>query len=267
MIDAVLIKNVSSQSITLNGLSGRSLPSTDLRPFVFQNLDPHPDNSIVNMSAQILPNESILIPTKLKITQNDVFLDDFSYPQTSAALFKTLGVGSFTGNTSAHALPHMREYLYGPATVITGLVANGQRIIFANKSANYLNLTLAGKSGSCPYLLAERRGRWETFGKVLHRSSSKEREDSQTVVYLEYVDHFRLEEREREFAHIDLVSLVHTLKDGTFVEVKPSDPRLASRDEKYVDLSWGDQLDLLFEKPASLSVADIVKSPHGERLL
>ena len=154
----------------------------------------------------------------------------------------------------------MREYLYGPDISITGLIANGQHVAFSNKSANFLNLTIGSGSGSCPYLLADLHGTWETYGKVLDKSNNQSLETSQTVSYSDFVSRFRLEERERELARIDEASLLYVLKDKSTVEVKAADPRLSARDHNYLDLSWGESFDLVFDAPQWLKAEDVIET-------
>jgi hypothetical protein len=53
---------------------------------------------------------------------------------------------------------------------------------------------------------------------------------------------------------------LYVLKDGSTVEVKAHDPRLSARDYNYLDLSWGESFDLVFEQPQGLNAEDVIET-------
>jgi hypothetical protein len=258
--EAITITNVSTQDIELNGLVGSTSPARDLRPV--GGADDQADALIgrIALNRSLQPNHSVIFFTRLKFVPDDTAKETFNYPQTSELLLKEIGVRGFKGNITDHKQPQLRDYVYGVQFSIGGIVANDQEVNFAGRSANFLNLTVASETGSCPYFLADIAGEWETYGKVLHESNSRARESDQTVVYAGFVRRIRFEEREREFARINQVSASYVLKDGAAVEVKPEDYRLIERDQSYLELSWGDSANIAFIIPQGLDPANIFET-------
>ena len=260
LMDAILIRNVSSQAITLAALLGSSSSAKDLRVPPDEARTTYPGNSQIDLSVSLGPNQSVLFPTRIKFVPDEFFARAFPYRQTASAIFQQVGSRGFGGNTMAHSTPRIRDYVYGTDIFVMGLVADGHRVDFSSKSANFLNLTIASEAGSCPYLLADRNGTWETYGKILHSANNQSSETSQTITYADFIVRFRLEEREREMASIDEASIVYLLKDGSTVETMASDARLSKRDHEYLYLAWGDLFDLEFDPPRGLRPVDVVET-------
>jgi hypothetical protein len=166
----------------------------------------------------------------------------------------------FSGNISGYGMPVMGEYLYGPDIFIWGVVANGHQVDFSRRAANYLNLTIASEAGSCPYLLADVHGVWETYGKILHRANTQTRETSQTVAYPEYLNRFRLEERERELARISRASVEYLLSNGSTVQKVLPDPRLETDGRQYLELYWGESFVLEFEELRGFESDEVIET-------
>jgi hypothetical protein len=260
LFEAISIRNMSSQDITLNGLMGTVSSDTDLRPIASQSRNSVESARNIDLNVILQPNQSILFFTRIKLVPDYYALNSFIYPETAKSVFNQIGAHGYSGNTGDFVFPHLEEFAYGREYMIDGFMADNQQVSFSGKVANFLNLTVASESGSCPYLLANVNGSWETFGKVLHRSNSQKLEAEQTITYPGFVNLFRLEEREREFAHIDAASVEYVLKDGSMIEVRSTDPRLFVRDQRYLDLSWGDSFDLFFSEPKDIDLQDVTET-------
>ena len=186
--------------------------------------------------------------------------ETFAYRQTAATLFRQVGVRRFTGNTKAYGAPTFRDYLYGPDIVTTGVIVDGRRIEFKQRSANFVDVTISTELGSCPYLLSYGPEGWIDHGKVLHRARTRSRASTQVISFAGIVSRFRLEEREPETAYFDQAELVLVLKDRSTIRLKPEAKALSDTDQDYVALNWGEALDLTFALPPTSAADDVVET-------
>ncbi len=260
LMDAVVITNLSQQPVRLGGLLGFKTSAAGLRPAGGVVAAPSAAGTAEEMSVALAPNQSVLVPTRITFAPNQLVKESFGYRQTANALFRQRGIRGYTGNTTAHAAPAFRNYLYGPDILPTGIIIDGKRVDFASRSANFVDITISSESGSCPYLLSHDEEGWLDHGKILHRARTKARETTHAVSFLGFVGRFRLEERERESAYIDKAELVAVLKDGSTVRLTPDDASLADADGDYLQIHWGEALDFSFAPAAAIALGDVVET-------
>lgn len=153
-------------------------------------------------------------------------------------------------------------FAYGPEFDLKGLVVNGKQINFDSTSRNFLAITVASGTGSCPYLYAwdQRNNAWSWRGKVIHDANAKEKELTQQIVFEGYVSKFRLAEEELELSFIDQIGLTVRLIDGTQHALRPENELLMYADGKYAKIRAGQALEFHFDLPSEIKPEAVVVS-------
>jgi hypothetical protein len=131
----------------------------------------------------------------------------------------------FSGNVTAYRSPDPKDYTYGPVLTVTGARVNSTRVDFVERPlANFIEMSLSGEAGSCPYLLSwdETDHEWISHGKVLHKGLGKDNAYTEMVTFPSLRTHFRIEEREPELAHLQSAALFLELRDGTTQTLSPA---------------------------------------------
>jgi hypothetical protein len=156
----------------------------------------------------------------------------------------------------------MDDFVYGPSLDMTGLMVNGEKVLFAERSRNFLQATIMNQEGSCPFLYAwhPETQSWMWYGKVIHNAKSKAREMTQEIPLTSFANRFRLSEEELELSHIDYVALTLELQDGTSHVLKPNNPSLSEADEKYVRIPAGSFVEFEFTPPADVDAGAVKRS-------
>lgn len=106
LVDAVSIRNVSSQPIRLDGLFGSTPSATNLRALPDQNIGSRANGSRIDLSLSPVtlgPDQSILYPTRIKFLPD--FRYDFIYPQTSSLLSSSSAQAATAGIPRPTARP------------------------------------------------------------------------------------------------------------------------------------------------------------------
>ena len=259
-LEAVLIENTSTQPIKISRLVGARVAEPRLRPA--STAAPSPAAPFGDMAEALAPGQKLLVPTAVVLVPPRDLRTEFAYPQASEAIFGELRGNGFAGNPVASGAPELRDYVFGAALTVSGLVVDDKRVDLAQRSANFFDLTFSNEIGSCPYLLSydDADRDWIEHGKVLHRATGKPREETESRSFEGFRSRFRLVEREPELAYIDHAALHVTLKSGDTLTLDADHPDLAVRDGSYVHLFWGEAVDFAFELPAHLSAKDVVTS-------
>lgn len=258
IVDAIRIENVSSQSVSIDGLLQSISTDTHLRS------SPAPivsEKKLRPLTETLSPGQSLVVLTKITLVPAQRTLRTFSYRQTSIQINKRLGSNGFEGEAT-YGAPAFKNYIFGPEVAVAGLSLNGQRLDLAKYSANFIDLAVTYQEGSCPYLVS--RGPlerdWVENGKVLHNASGKRNEQNETRVFKGFRTHFRLEEREPEVAMINKVELSLVLRNGRTSILRPHDQKLQAQDQEYVMLDWGQGLDIQFDIPDNVTEQEVVES-------
>jgi hypothetical protein len=228
IVDALAIENLSAEPLRLEALLG-SATSGGLRPPERRG----GQTEVLRIDETIDRGQRVLVPLQLTFAPSDELRE-------------------FTASS----------YAFGPAYEASGLTANGDRILFEERSANFTRLSLLAESGSCPFLLSKRTddGRWIDRGKVLHLARGVGNEYREVLAFEGLRTEFRLEEREPELAHIDEATLVVTLRDGSERTFLPDRRELAGRDGSRIPIRWGEAVAFSFPSAASLDPAIVAET-------
>jgi hypothetical protein len=164
-------------------------------------------------------------------------------------------------------LRHFREarlpnFDYGPAVSLAGFDADGEHFDLDGQSANFLGLTASVESGSCPFVHVwnEKLRAWVDHQKVLHHANTAERETTDVLKFDGLRTRFKIIEKESELAWIDWAALEIELASGERRMIASKLPKLATRDFSYLNLSFGDEVELGFALPAGIEQRNVVRS-------
>lgn len=227
IVDVIVIENLSSATSTVSGISG-TYAEGGLRPPLDRQSTG--DRQFPIPEITIKPHASIAIPTGLVFAPSDELRE-------------------YTSS----------NYAFGPEYAVAGITINGQSVVFEQKSANFMQLSLLNEEGSCPFLQSFRHdGVWIEHGKVLHYGLGIENKYTEAIKFKGLRTKFRIDEREPETAFIDQVILQVELHDGRIHHIMPSVTQLADIDESYLSLRWGNIVEIDFVVPAVVRV-DMVK--------
>ncbi len=260
-MDAVVVQNISKQPIRIGTVYGAKTSEPRLRLFK-PSTDGAAGAALGDVAQTLAPGARLLYPTKISLFSNDGLDRTFDHAQSAQEVNKKRGASGFGGPADRHRAPALKDFVFGTELDVGGLQVDGRRVDFGKAGANFIDLTVSALVGSCPYLASwdAKEREWVDHGKVLHSAPTKEREYVETRVLPGFVSRFRLEEREPEVAFIDQVELVVALKTGASLTLKPDNPQLAARDENYLQLYWGDAVDLAFALPAHVAESDVTES-------
>jgi hypothetical protein len=259
-MDAVTVENVSKQPVRIGAFYGLKTSEPRLRVFKASD-DQAAGAALGELSQTLAPGARVLYPTQINLFSNAGLEKIFEHPQVADEVHKKRGLGEIAG-TAAHRAPPFKDYVFGPDFDVTGLLVDGRRVELGKTSANFIDITVSAQIGSCPYLVSwdAHDREWVDHGKILHSAHGKGRENTETRVLPGFTSRFRLEEREAELALIDQVELVVALTTGETLTLKSENAKLAARDGDYLQLYWGDAVEIEFALPKHLSEQDIVES-------
>ena len=257
LLDVILVENVSKVPLTIDGLLAASISEPRLR---LETENQQTGDSLVEMSETLRPGERLLIPVKISFGPADL-TKFFAFPLTGKKIYAEIGAHGFKGNTDGYASPSKDTYVFGEEFAVSGLRVGGERIDF-KEEPNFLSLTLASGTGSCPYLTSwdEERKEWVEHGKVLHKAPDQAREYTDTIMLSGFRSRFRLVEREAELASIDAAELAVVLKGGTTLFLATDDKALAAKDGTYLRLALGEVAELDFKLPEGIAEDDVIES-------
>lgn len=289
MLDAVVIENSSEESIRLDDFLGVSSDSQGLRPLSEAGISADQRNSALGLSARTLrPREKIVLPLRIVFGhgQNSWDIDDamegyheiraskekvvtFDLQTVSPDGKRMVTVGTVRKTISSFGQPKaplVRDYEYGPRTMLSGLVVGGRQILFdlaadssgpSSPEQNDVKLSVFRESDarSCPVLLSwdESTQSWVNVGKVLHDAQGASKEMTEHIRLRTFQTRFRLEELEPEVSYIKDVRLVITLKDGRHVELVPKEAGAHT-------LPAYSSVDIDFDPPSDVSENEVKSS-------
>jgi hypothetical protein len=262
ILDVMLIENISTQRISVDSILGIRSSDSRLRTRGTSIEAGKSYPTLQNLSITLEPGGRLLIPTRINFVQPEGVTRYFSYHSSAAAIYRRIGAKGFRGNTSAHASPNFTNYIFGPDIAISGILLNGNHLDLRRRSANFIDATHSAAEGSCPYLLSwdvDTHG-WIDHGKVLDKALGGNQEYTDVIALKGFSSRFRLEERESEIAFIDQVQLVVTLRNGVSLSLKPHDARLVAHDGDYLQLYWGEAIEIDFSLPHDVDQEDVAES-------
>ena len=187
------------------------------------------------------PGERILVPTRITFATADLLRRKYA---------------NMTGG------PKVDNYVYGPEIALKGFVVEGKRLELEGKSSNFLALTTSTWDGSCPYLYSwdKTKQKWRKHGKVIHKARGRSKKETETVSFDGLISRYRLAEEEAELAYIDHVDLHLNLKDGSSISIKPQIAELKATDKRYINIFFGETLDIDFPVPDWIDPKQVIKS-------
>jgi hypothetical protein len=256
-LDAILIENTSKTPLRIGGLLGSQISAPALRR---ADARAAPGETAIAMTETLAPGQRILIPTKIHLEANERV--EFETVKQSKSLLDRVGLNGFTGSASAHGFPDLPDYNYGPELGVRAFMVNGARVDLERQAANFIDLSVSGEIGSCPYLMSwdANNREWVDHGKVLHNAPNQAREYTEARTIEGFISRYRIEEREAEVAFIDQVALVVSLASGRAITIEPGNAALARRDGSYLRLAWGESAEIDFVLPADVPEDEVLAS-------
>jgi hypothetical protein len=252
LVDAVLIENVSNQSITVGALLGNRIATPRLRVAASQPFTATAAKA-VDMSETIAPGERLIVFTKITFVPNDTFFMDILVDgQKSGEIRNRVGANGFQEGGAGHGVPAFKNYAFGPELTVSGFILDGKSVALSGKpSANFNDMVVSRVTGSCPYLLSwdNKQHQWIEHGKILDQSPREELEYSELRTFAGFRGRFRIEEREPEAAYIRRAVLTVTLHDGRSITLEPKGERQRSGDGHYLPILFGEGVDIEFVLP------------------
>jgi hypothetical protein len=258
-LEMLVIRNESGRAINVDSLLGEESPDLPLR--VASKIDSASTATTARLSVArtIAPGQSLLIPSRIIL--RSAFAFDNGQPMAKGVdVYNRLRAKGISARSDVFAVPSLHDYTFGPELKVSGAVVENAPVQFADLDGNLVDISNSGGAGSCPYLLSWDSGQaeWLEHGKILHGSSDKRLEASQSVVMPGFVARYRLEEREPEVATIDGAELTLSLKNGDTIALRPADAQSSEPDP--FRLFWGETKEFGFQLPAGVAVADVVQS-------
>ena len=201
MVDAVLIENVSNQSITVGALLGNRISTPRLRVAASQPFTATAAKA-VDMSEPIAPGERLIVFTKITFVPDETFFMDILVDgRKSGEIRNRIGVNGFQEGGAGHGVPSFKNYVFGPELTVSGFILDGKSVALSGRpSANFNDLVVSRVTGSCPYLLSwdNRQHLWIEHGKILDQAPRQELEYSELRTFAGFRGRFRIEERSRK---------------------------------------------------------------------
>jgi hypothetical protein len=259
-VDAVRIQNVSRRPISLAGLYGDKQTDASLRLAPSQRSPPDSPALIDTATTTLAPGQSVLALTDITFSAGPLTRGEFDAFREKMEAKRRFGAGGFSGNVGAYRAADLKDYTYGPVLTVTGAQVNSTRVDFVERPlANFIEMSLSGEAGSCPYLLSwdETDQEWVMHGKVLHKGQGKNNAYTETLTFPSLRTRFRVEEREPELAHLQSAMLVVELRDGTTQTFSPVRTEAGVDNDGDIILMWGEAADLSFAVPETLTAEDV----------
>jgi hypothetical protein len=247
ILEVAFIKNVSSDTIPIDGLLGTVDSTHALR------VNPKPagdtGNTIPMQRTDLAPGETLLMPLKVlfvpaggteaifqqgpaPINIDKAFADQqFNAIMATPAgtIFKesqtdsTPPVTKLRESFGPPAIPDEPWFLYGPSIDMAGVTLSGQHLVFDGSTRNFFNIVAGEGYGSCPFLYSfdTKDGLWIWHGKIIHAASAPDREMTQRIPISGWRSLFSIREQELEVSYIRQVSLEIVLADDRTLTIEP----------------------------------------------
>lgn len=277
IMDAAFIQNLTDKPLSIDGMLGAAVNGAGLRK---------PETGVVSATDAIgsgigvlQPSATVVVPLAISFTMASSLADELRDQASAEQVFnkiQALPAGTMLAlefaeepstkkareSFAAPSLPKPAIYAFGPELRLSGLVVNGQKIVFDQASRNFMQLTAGSGYGSCPYLYSWDDGHdaWVRHGKVIDAANSQEKEMTETKTFPGFRSKFRLAEEELEVSYIDQVKLEVMLKGGAGMTLAPNFAAMDAQDESYATIKAGDRIEFSFALPPTVKAADVKQS-------
>jgi hypothetical protein len=288
-LETAFVTNISSESLSLDGLIGDVEPDTSLRVSAPLGATAA-SNPLPGAAITLAPGEKVAIPLRILFTQaggRDAVLQkgylsavrpiDLAAAGRIYQAIQSARPGTiFKSNADDpdHAIRKTREsfglpgapdaadFAWGPAIDLRGVTLNGRRVDFDRGALNSFTITVAGEYGSCPYLYAfdPKTNAWVRHGKIIDDANDATRETTQHIEFTGLVDRFSIREEELEVSYISSVQLEARLRDGRNIELKPREQRGGPATASLAVIRSGEAQDYAFALPDGIAAADVAHS-------
>jgi hypothetical protein len=287
ILEVAFIKNVSDDSIPIDGLLGAIDTTHALRPN-----PPKPSGDLSGklpmQRTDLAPGETLLIPLKILFVpaggveaafqqgaspvKIDKAFADQQFKAITAAppatIFKAsktdapLPVAKTRESFGPPTVPDLPWFLYGPAIDLAGLTLDGQRLVIDGPARNFFNIVAGEGYGSCPFLYSfdANDALWIWHGKIIHAASSPEREMTQRIPIAGWRSRFSIREQELEVSYIHNVSLELLLADDRTLTVEPGATEANLTADGITIIKAGGQADFAFDLPAGVTADEVKRS-------
>lgn len=260
LFDIAVIENLSDRQLDLDALWGTASALDGLRQI---GSDSGAPRMLPVAKNALSPGGKLAVPLRFRLvakkssTWKDISKARKVYSQirrgnknqvVSASEWES-GFKKKRGAFGPPSSPIIKNYVYGQAIDLKGLVVGGERLTLEGSSANYLELTMAFEGASCPYLYSWNADTkvWERYGKVIVRANDRAKERSETIAFAGLKHRFKLREEELEITYLDRVGLTLHLSDGRSITLAPEIGKLAKKDGNYLLLRPGEAAELTFD--------------------
>jgi hypothetical protein len=267
LLDAVTIENISSRPIRLDSLFGGRASTASLR--ALGSPSDAQTASQFDISQELAPGQKLLFATRINLVPQceegqgcagDA--GDWSKMLKASADIQQRLKPNIFRNMTRTAVPLLKTYVYGPDISISGVIINGERIDFTQRSANFVDLVMSREGLSCPYLMTwdEQQGKWVVRRKILDKAPDKQREYTDVERFPGFQSHFRIEEREPEVAFLKAPVLTVALDSGEVLTLRQVKIDRAEREGEYYTLYWGDAMDIEFRLPDGIAAQRVLET-------
>jgi hypothetical protein len=259
LLDVVTVENISDRPITVDGILGSNSLETKLR-----TSSSFPEDRKLaqgELPLSLAPGEKLLWPTRINLNPSDDSNEFFGNEKHSIDVFRCVGANGFSGEAT-HGSPKFNNYEVGRGIRVSGIYIDGNKIVFQQRSANFVDDVLGWGMYSCPYLLSwdSEEQQWINHGKILDAAKTRQHQYTHVTTFAGFRNRFRLQEREPEVAFIDEGGLILKLKNGNSISLKSDNAAINSQDGEYIRLYWGEHVDFEFELPKGLEASSVEES-------
>lgn len=276
LMHTMIIKNVSDDAITVDGLVVGSDESSALRPYIDGQAPSSFAMTRVN-PVTISPGDTLVVPTRLDFVPSDSLSDAFGDRTAARRTYER-----FTGNPEefiksscngstvtvkktefgAPTRPTPRVYSYGPAITVKGMSIGGAEVDFDKPLSNFFGVAAGWGYGSCPFVYAMDAGEheWVRHGKIIDNASSSAKEMTQRLELPGTVTKFKISEEELELTFLHEVRLELALVDGRTITLRPRNRLRPEGIDHYDKIKYGADREYDFDLPSDVDQANVRKS-------
>ena len=276
LMHTMIITNISSDTISVDGLIAGSDASSVLRPYVDGQTPSYFSRSSIT-PVTIAPGDSLVVPTRLDFVPSDSLNDAFGDETDARRTYERIAQdpnefmeSTCNGTTikvrktefAAPTRPTLRIYSYGPAITVKGISIGGKQVDFDRPLSNFFQVVAGEGYGSCPYVYAIDEGEreWVRHGKIIDNASSPAKEMTQRLGLSGLVTRFKIGEEELELTFVHKVRLELTLSDGRTISIRPRNRFRPESADHYDKIKYGTEHEYDFDLPAGLGPANVLKS-------
>jgi hypothetical protein len=278
IMHTAFLKNVSAVPITIDGLTQGADAAELLRPFAESQVPASVSKDAVS-PVTLAAGQTLAIPLRLNFVPSESIRSAFKDVAPAKATYEkihnsprqilALGSADCEGKAAVRrdsfgppTTPSLRIYSYGPAVTLKGVSIAGVPIDFDRSLANFFEIAAGGGYGSCPYVYAfdEADSEWVRHGKIIDNASTPAKETTERRALPGLATRFRIAEEELELTFVRRVRLELTLADGRVLTLKPRNRLRPEASGHYEKIKYGGARNYVFDAPAALGRASVVKS-------